>query len=121
MPSGSERVEQRREEREKHEGFVELSDVAPAVDGSIDGIQQASGHIEGVPAATYNSPLSPKLPVASNDSGPLQGLMPVITWVRAVVWGPMRIDWSPLRIGLWKVGLCVRHALAHRTAVKEPN
>ena len=33
----------------------------------------------------------------------------------------MRIDWSPLRIGWWKVGLCVRHALAHRTAVKEPN
>ena len=45
---------------------------APAVDGSIDGIQQASGHIEGVPAATYNLPLSPKLPVASNDSGPLR-------------------------------------------------
>ena len=35
---------------------------APAVDGSIDGIQQASGHIEGVPAATYNLPLSPKTP-----------------------------------------------------------
>ena len=47
---------------------------APAVDGSIDGIQQASGHIEGVPAATYNLPLSPKLPVASNDSGPLPEL-----------------------------------------------
>eukprot|EP01043_Picozoa_sp_COSAG02_P077688 COSAG02_NODE_17130_length_1026_cov_1.345200_2_plen_133_part_00 len=45
---------------------------APAVDGSIDGIQQASGHIEGVPTATYNLPLSPKLPVASNDSGPLR-------------------------------------------------
>ena len=49
-----------------------LSGGAPAVDGSIDGIQQASGHIEGVPAATYNLPLSPKLPVASNDSGPLR-------------------------------------------------
>ena len=35
---------------------------APAVDGSIDGIQQASGHIEGVPAATYNLPLPPKTP-----------------------------------------------------------
>ena len=47
---------------------------APAVDGSIDEIQQASGHIEGVPgSATSNLPVSPKLPVASNDdSGPLR-------------------------------------------------